>query len=69
MWPNSFRNWLKSGSKLTPLWRRDPGLNLSGATCQKTHIDSESGFAVVIDTHQTNLISSLSGTAEIRLWL
>jgi hypothetical protein len=38
MRPKSFGNWLKSGSKLTPLWRRDPGLNLSGALCQKTQL-------------------------------
>ena len=34
MRPKSFGNWLKSGSKLTPLWQRDPGLNLSGALCK-----------------------------------
>jgi hypothetical protein len=28
------RDWLKSGSKRTPLWRRDPGLNLSGPLCK-----------------------------------
>lgn len=30
----SFGNWLKSGSEPTPLWRRDPGLNLFAGKCK-----------------------------------
>jgi hypothetical protein len=48
MRPKSFGNWLKSGSKLTPLWRRDPGLNLSGALCKNPQLGNSGGCVEAI---------------------